>query len=69
MAPIPPVAPYGEYAEAFLFTAVVREDGRSGMAGAEENAAVGDAVAAVVLTDGNIPVEAPRAGGIHLLAL
>lgn len=51
--PIPPygVAPirfalYGEYADAFLFTAVVRLDGRSGTAGGpevEDNAVV-DAV-------------------------
>ncbi len=47
----------------------MREDGRSGMAGAEENAADGDAVAVVVLFDGDIPVEAARAGGIHLSAL
>ncbi len=30
-------APYGEYAEAFLLTADVRVEGRSGIAGAEDD--------------------------------
>ena len=38
MAPKPPIrfAPYGEYAEAFLFTADVSVDGLSGIAGGPE---------------------------------
>ncbi len=36
------LAPYGEYAEAFLLTADVRVDGLSGMAGAEDDVVAED---------------------------
>jgi len=61
--PIPPYgevtppslfAPYGEYADAFLLTAEVSVDGRSGMAGADD--VVADVVGA---DDSGLDVEAP----------
>lgn len=65
--PIPPYgvapirfAPYGEYADAFRFTAAVRLDGRSGTAGGpavDDDAAVG----VVVRPAGNVEVPDDKA--------
>lgn len=49
------MAPYAEYADAFRFTAVVKLDGRSGSAGAEEDE--DDGVVAVLL-EGSVDVPA-----------
>ena len=63
--PIPPYgeatlpilfAPYGEYADAFLFTADVSVDGRSGNAGAEEDEDKSDDSGVL---DAEIPVDTP----------
>jgi hypothetical protein len=58
-------APYGEYAEAFRFTAVVSDDGRSGMAGAPE-AVVDDTTEAgfdIAVPD-DIPADGGRTGTV-----
>ena len=43
---------YGEYAEEFRFTAVVREEGLDGRAGASEDDVVGAAAVALVAREG-----------------
>lgn len=57
-------APYGEYAEAFMFTAEVSDDGRDGIAGAPGAAVVDVRVEAGFDTEvpDDTAVDAGRAG-------